>query len=353
MIQHEELLNEGIRRLRLLLGRGTSLSRLKRKPTLDGVDAFHRLVVAGQSALDLCVAVKPTLRPSMLASIEAEAARWRDQSGCPCVLLVSTHVSEALSQRLRERGLWFVDSVGNAFVEVPGSTLIYSVGHRPLRTRASKAHWMTEQGARVLYELLACGPWIEATYRDVSESTGVSLGMISKLVSEWIGDGLLRRHGRGTYEIVNGPRWMEMWIGAFAAKLQPRILLGRYKTGTRTSFQLMLTSAREEMPLDRMTVGGEYAADLLTDEVRSTSMRLYLPEEDRGRIQRILQLSPSPEGNVELCEAFAGDIGVPQGEGEIRVAHPLLVYAELLASNNPSLGEVALRLKRKRLGWLE
>ncbi|MCX6092935.1 MAG: type IV toxin-antitoxin system AbiEi family antitoxin, partial [Candidatus Bipolaricaulota bacterium] len=213
-------------------------------------------------------------------------------------------------------------------------------------------HWMSEQGAKVLYELLACGPLVEATYRDIEESTGVSLGMISKLVSEWVKDGILERRGRGTYEIVHGARLLDMWVRAYADTLQPKVTLGRYRAAGRSSFAAMIAAAEEEMDLDHITVGGEYAADLLTGAQRAQSLRLYVPEEERGRVQRAFQLVPSPEGNVEMCEAFAGDIGRATPEMEPRVAHPVLVVAELLASDETRLGKVAAEIRRKHLPWV-
>jgi hypothetical protein len=53
-----------------------------------------------------------------------------------------------------------------------------------------------------------------------------------------------------------------------------------------------------------------------------------------------------------MCEAFAGDIGRPAGGMELRVAHPALVVAELLASNDARLGKTAAEIRRKHLAWV-
>ncbi len=350
--RHEDLLNESMALLRGLLGRGVSLGRLKRKPGAGGPDAAYRLVLPDRREVEFFVSAWPTLRPSLLPTVEAEMERWRSELGCETVLIASSYVSESLAVKLRKRHVWFADSAGNAYVEIPGALFVFSVGKKPQAGRAGKAHWMSEQGAKVLYELLACGPLVEATYRDVEESTGVSLGMISKLVSEWVKDGILERRGRGTYEIVHGARLLDMWVRAYADALQPKITLGKYRAAGRSSFAAMIEAAAEEMDLDHVTVGGEYAADLLTGATRAQSLRLYMPEEERGRIQRALQLVPSPDGNVEMCEAFAGDIGRPAEGMEPRLAHPVLVIAELLASNDARLGKAVADIRKKHLAWV-
>ncbi len=349
--RHEDLVNESMALLRGLLGRGASLSKLRRQLAPGGPDAAYRLSLRGGREVELLVAAWPTLRPSLLPTVEAEIGRWSAELRCEGVLIASTHVSESLAEKLRRRGVWFADSAGNAYVEITGALYVYAVGKRPPE-RATKARWMSEQGAKVLYELLACGPLVEATYRDVEESTSVSLGLISKLVSDWVKDGILERRGRGTYEIVHGARLLDMWVRAYADTLAPKIALGRYRATGRLSFATLIEAAADEMDLAHITVGGEYAADLLTDGQRAQSLKLYVPEEERGRIQRAFQLVPSPEGNIELCEAFAGDIGRPSDLMAPRLAHPVLVVAELLASNEARLGKMAAEIRRRHLAWV-
>ena len=351
--QHDALLNECMVRLRSHLGCQASFAKLKRREEAEGPDAIYRLTPADEAPIDVCVGIKASLGPALLPSIEAQTSWWREQTGCTAVLIAASHVSESLAQKLRRRGIWFVDAAGNAYVEVPRSLLVYVVGRRPSRSKPSAAHWMTEQGAKVLYELLACGPLVEAAYRDIEESTGVSLGLISKLVSAWVKDGSLKRSGRGTYEVVEGARLLEMWLSAFAAKLEPRIVLGQYRPTIRGGFAAMLNAARDEMDLQHIVVGGEYAAELLVGHLRAGSLRLYVPEEERGRVQRAFQLAPSPqEGSVLLCEAFAGDLGRPSTGLGVQIAHPVLVFAELMTTDDARLGSIALRLKAQRLAWI-
>ena len=350
--RHESLLNESMQFLRALLGKSAPLTRAKRKPPAGGPDASYSLTLPGGREVQFCVAAWPTLRPSLLATVENEIERWKDELQCETVLVASSYVSESLAAKLRKRRIWFADAAGNAYLEVPGALLVYSIGKRAAAPRAAKAHWMSEQGAKVLYELLACGPLVEATYRDVEESTGVSLGMISKLVSGWVKDGILDRRGRGTYEIVHGARLLDMWVRAYSDTLQPKITLGRYRALGRSSFAAMIQAAEDEMDLDHITIGGEYAADLLTASAQARSMRLYVPEDERGRVQRAFQLTPAAEGSVEMCEAFAGDIGRPSVGMEPRVAHPVLVVAELLASDEARLGKTAAEIRRRHLSWI-
>ncbi|MEW5826180.1 MAG: type IV toxin-antitoxin system AbiEi family antitoxin [Candidatus Bipolaricaulota bacterium] len=349
--RREDLISECVQHLRSHWGRGCQLAKARHRGLAGVVDAVYRMAVRGGPTFEVGVLARPTLRPSLLASIESDVERLRNEAHLETALVASTYVTESLAGKLRDRGIWFADAAGNAYVQIPGSVLVYVVGKRPAPSPASRAHWMSEQGAKVLYEILACGPLVEATYRDVEESTGVSLGMISKLVSEWVKAGILERRGRGTYEIVHGTRLLEMWVRAYADTLHPRIALGRYRPAGRSDLRAMLYAAAEEMSLEHLTVGGEYAADLLTGGRSAQSLRLYVPEEERGRVQRAFQLVPAPEGSVEMAEAFAGDIGRPSEDLGLRIAHPVLVYAELLAADGAESGRLAVEIRRRHLSW--
>jgi hypothetical protein len=101
-----------------------------------------------------------------------------------------------------------------------------------------------------------------------------------------------------------------------------------------------------------VVVGGEYAADLLTGYLRASSVTLYVPLGEIDSVQRNLKLAPSKEGPIEVCAAFAPEIGKTFKEHSFTLANPVLVYAELLATDDPRCGETALLIKEKHLPWI-
>jgi len=139
-------------------------------------------------------------------------------------------------------------------------------------------------------------------------------------------------------------------VGAFAAKLERKILLGEYKALTGDDFPTLIDLMRAaKLP---GVIGGEAAAGWLTDYLRPGALRLYIPEDAQEAVQRGLRLAPARDGNIELCKAFAADLGQPIDEHGVLIAHPLIVYAELMAGDDVRLGETALRLKEQYLSWI-
>ena len=94
------------------------------------------------------------------------------------------------------------------------------------------------------------------------------------------------------------------------------------------------------------------AADLLIGYLRATSVTLYIPLGETHTIQQSLKLAPSKDGPIEVCAAFAPKIGKLSKKHGFLLADPVLVYAELLATDDPRCGEAALLIKEKHLPWI-
>jgi len=313
---------------------------------------MYTLRLPSGDTLNLCAVVRKGLRPATLPQL---VERMRTQTGeelCERWILFADYITASLANRLREQGLWFVDACGNAYLDQPGVLLLFTVGQRPMREQARKGQYFSEPGAKVLYYLLHYGPQIRATYRDIRQAVGVSLDKISKTFNELKGERLLTMANQGSYEIHDAPRLLERWSDAYAAKLRPRILLGRFRSPFGKDFAKMFEEVASKRQLEDLVVGGEYAGDRLTGYLRARALNLYVPVDRADAVRRALKLAPSQEGNIDLYEAFAQSLGEPRGRNGPAFAHPVLVYAELLATDDPRCGETALRLKEEHLPWI-
>lgn len=318
----------------------------------EGVDAVCEVSLPGRPAFQLCAFVRNGLRPATLPELLERVKRIATaEDGCDQVIVFTDYVPAALADRLRERRVNFVDTTGNAYLGGPGQMSVFHVGNRPPRQPASQGQFFSESGAKILFYLLRHGPSIEATYRDMRDDIRVSLDKISKVMNELTAGRAIAPSGRGRYEILDPATLLNRWTEAFAAKLAPKILLGQFVTAGGSDFRPLLKSLATHT-VDAV-VGGEVAADLLTGHLRAGSMRLYVSADDQARIRADLQLAPARGGNIELCEAFAVDLGEMSSEHGVRLADPVLVYAELMSSDDVRLGETALRLKERYLSWIE
>ncbi|MCJ7451494.1 MAG: type IV toxin-antitoxin system AbiEi family antitoxin, partial [Steroidobacteraceae bacterium] len=162
--------------------------------------------------------------------------------------------------------------------------------------------------------------------------------------------GTLRVLGRGDYQVLDGDALLRLWVDAHAAKLGPALLLGRYATAVDSDFGFLIQQARAELAGD-VVIGGEVAADMLTQHLRPGLLRLYLPEDRAGDVRRKLRLAPSEHGTVELCALYSPEIAGTEPILGVPVVDPVFVYAELMADGASRLAETAVRLRQKHLAW--
>jgi len=315
-------------------------------------DAFFLLSLPGIGTLKVCAELKKSLRPSMIPQLKQRINARKKKNVCQKVAIFSDYIPVSLAQLMREEKIWFVDSAGNAYLEIPDKLLIYVTGNRLHRVATLKGQYFTEAGAKVLFYLLKHGPDIEATYRDLSAATSVSLDKISKLLNELKDDVTIVRQRQGCYQVRNPRRLLDMWVEAFVAKLHPKIVLGHYRSPHDKDVAALLEAGWQDDALGNVVVGGEYAADLLTGYLRASSVTLYVPLEETDSVQRNLKLAPSKEGPIEVCAAFTPEIGKTFKKHSFTLADPALVYAELLATDDPRCGETALVIKEKHLPWI-
>ena len=315
-----------------------------------GVDAVCEIYLPDRRMFRCCAFVRrglrPAILPQLLERIEAAAA----VGVCDQAVVFTDYVPGSLAETLRERRINFVDTVGNAYLIGPGQISIFHTGNRPPRKPATQGQYFTEAGAKILFYLLRHGPSIKATYRDMRSAIQVSLDKISKVMKELANDRLAIARTRGHYEIIAPEPLLDRWVTTFRAKLEPKILLGRYRAAAGNDFSALMDVARtEKLPV---VTGGEAAAGWLTDYLRAGAMRLYIPEDAQVVVQKKLRLAPSHDGNIVLCKMFTADPSQLIGNSGALIAHPLIVYAELMSGDSVRLGETALRLREKYLSWI-
>lgn len=344
------LLAIGLRRVREIAR--VKISRTRKVPLeLESIiDAVVQMAFPSGDVVTVCIDVKRTLRPAHLPEIEYIRERCRALLPESKLLLIASIISESLAQELSNRRIWFVDTLGNIHLDLGSQLLLSVTGRRPKQTTVlPRGNRLSAQAACVLFQFLRHGPDVEASYRDVAEATGVSLGMISKLVVAWRERALIRRAGRGAYRILKPAEMLRLWCNAYADTLSSRLLIRRCRSLRDDDMRLLIESLRADPPV---TIGGELAADMLNGHLRASGVHLYIREEDENRLRRELRLAPSESGPVELHRTFSTDLAKTGVIGDhLPIAHPVLVYAELMAGEVDRIGEAAVRLRQEYLAW--
>ena len=241
------------------------------------------------------------------------------------LLLIAKYVNPNMAEQLKQDGMEFIDAAGNAFINQP-PIYVFIKGNRPLEVimptppkRAFRA-----AGLKVTYAFL-CNPGMEnKPYREIADATGVALGTIGWFMRELKETGFLVDMGTRGNKLTRKEILLQRWVTAYPEELRPKLLLGRYKGAHEWWRQKKLDPFKAQW-------GGEVAAARLTQYLQPQIITIYTTA---GQLNDLLienRLRKDPTGEVEVLERFWTPGEKEEHEDMI---HPILVYADLLATGN-------------------
>jgi hypothetical protein len=151
--------------------------------------------------------------------------------------------------------------------------------------------------------------------------------MVNWVMHELNDTGFLLVVGKGKgrkIRLINKERLLERWITAYAEQLRPKLMLGRYRGAA---------GWWKEVTLDPKHAlwGGEVAALKLTGHLNPQEATIYADKENLAALLIQHKLKKDPAGDVEFLYRFwRQDAVLPNRD----MVHPLLVYADLMATGN-------------------
>lgn len=243
-------------------------------------------------------------------------------------LIIARYINERMADRLKQAGIQFIDAAGNAYVNQP-PLYIFIKGNRmpdiarpPLVGRAFKP-----TGLQVLYAFL-CNPNLEnKPYREIAAAANVALGTVGWLMRELKELGYLIDMGEKGLKLTRKEELLQRWVTEYPEKLRPKLLLGRFKAIQDQLDQLQKINLNP----DNAQWGGEIAAAKFTKYLKPQIITIYTDPRYLNEFLAENRLRKDPEGNVEILQKFWGPFKEGRLEGTV---HPVLVYADLLATGN-------------------
>jgi len=241
------------------------------------------------------------------------------------LLLVTKYVNAQMAEQLRLDGIEFIDTAGNAFINQP-PVYIFLKGNRPPEDvrKAPFKRAFKPAGLKIIYAFL-CNPGFEnKAYREIAAATDVALGTVGWIMKELKDLGFLLDMGKRGNKLTQRENLFQSWVTAYPEKLRPKLILGRYR-GEYGWWQ--------QKKLDPLAAqwGGEVAAERFTHYLKPEVITIYTTTQQLNQLLLGNRLRKDLKGDVEILERFWKPAGKLEYED---LAHPILVYADLLATGN-------------------
>lgn len=294
------------------------------------IGALLRLRFGGQE-IQYAAEIKRGLRPATLGAVLHQL----DRLGQPA-LLVTDYVTPPLADTLRERGVAFLDTAGNAYLHQP-PLLVWVKGQRPTVTLAAtgaQGRAFQAKGLQVLFALLCLPNLVDRPYREIARLAGVAHGTIGWVMTNLAEEGFLTDLGKAGRRLHNRRRLLDVWVEAYARTLRPKLLLGRFIAPEPDWWETL------DAGHYGVLFGAEPAAARLTRYLRPGVTTLYTKQIPAHLIADH-RLRKDPTGDVEVRKRFWT---FEQAGEHPDLVPPVLIYADLLATGDARCMEAARRV---------
>jgi len=175
------------------------------------------------------------------------------------------------------------------------------------------------------------------------------------------------RQKKGGYQINNYMRLLERWELGYAERLRAKLLIGTFSPIEKRNFSDIENQLKEYADTYGYLIGGELAASIITNYIRPIGATLHFNTNKSRFLALKLKLKPDPDGKIIMLQNFGNEnsdenylkakFEVLQKRGSLQkfgvspdyVAHPLLIHAELISSNDSRLKETAMLVYDKHI----
>ena len=278
---------------------------------------------------------------SLLNAAIAQAKAYRNP-----IFLFARYVPTPSAERLMEAGINFIDQTGNIHLNLGKNYERTIIGKKEKR-RSEQTHRLTPATVQLLFAFAAhkdAGKW---SVRQLADVSGLSKSNAAKLRQQLIDQGTLRNTEKNI-EITEPQKLEDELLQGYELALRPKLYLGRFRAPESKADKL-LTKTREAFTEFgvRWSLTGGAGAYALQHFYRGLESALFA-ESFSDSLRRRMRLIPDKTGPLIFLRAFGALPFWRDLEGN-NIAHPWLIYAELMNSDDARAHEAAQEIKRQYL----
>ncbi|WP_221797069.1 type IV toxin-antitoxin system AbiEi family antitoxin [Oceanobacter mangrovi] len=264
-------------------------------------------------------------------------------------VVATEFIPAGLATQMRKLGIQYMDAAGNAFISSGGIhiTIIGKPKPKPKgRSSASTTEGKTGKafqaaGLRVVFELLMNPDLANASMRTLAEASDVSLGSVNAIHKDLIAHRYLKKTSAGI-RLMDREKLMHRWAELYPYALRQKLLIGRYTSDREDWWQSI-------RPTSGIQLGGEVAAYQLSHYLTPKDGLLYVQQASLTELMKTLRLRKIKEGEVGVRTIDVYEAFWKIADSESITAPELVVYSDLLATDEPRCLDAAERIKHEYL----
>ena len=256
-------------------------------------------------------------------------------------LLVARYIPRPSAERLLEAGINFVDGAGNIHLKL-GKSFERTIVGQPETSKIDKPSSLSATNVKALFAFAANPIADKWTVRRLAEVAGISKSRAAQVRQQLMNEGLLRLHDGRIAFVEDKAKYV--LLQGYGRVLRPSLLVNRFRSQEQNSDRFIgqLGDVLKETNTPWSLTGGP-AADILTHYYRGEETPIFIGDATPALLKK-LRLMPDRDGTVILLKGFGQVTYWKPVDGKM-LAHPWLIYCELMHSSDPRAHEAAAELE--------
>ena len=311
----------------------------------SGIDGFLKVRTTDRTYNFLVEQKRSYLDRGILNALIAHSKRGAKGRHDP-LLLLARFVPKPSAERLIEAGVNFLDQAGNMHIVLGRKYERTIVGNRE-DVAVKDGPRVSPATAQLLFTFATIEEAKSWPVRQLAEASGLGKSNVANVRQQLVDRGLLKKSGRD-FEIRERARLQEELLRGYEFALRPKLLIGRFRTPQNDLDNILaeFKKAFREMSI-RWSVTGGPAASALQKFYRGLELPIFI-DSFPDQLRRRLRIIPDKNGPVIFLRSF-GTVPFWRDAEPFPLAHPWLIYSELMNSSDPRAHEAAEELKREFL----
>lgn len=261
------------------------------------------------------------------------------------VLLVAKYINPNMFDKLVGLGLNILDCAGNCHIRYMNGNIpvfhLINKGEKNVFANEKAYPVFQDAGIKVIFYLLQDKNNINKAYREIQENTGVALGTVKNVIDELVTRNFILVTDKGRI-LKNRKALLDLWVENYNQVLKPKLLIGRMAFRTNEQRNKWKTM---ELP-EGMYWGGESAANMIDNYLEPGAFDIYT-DVPTAYLMKTGFVKQDTNGEIKVYQKFW------QWETENHLAPLILIYADLMGSNNSRCLEATNRLMEYGLNDFE
>lgn len=312
---------------------GIKIEIIAYEPAETDADAYVKIRIHDRK-YEYVVAIKAVDRFAALGQVKLQLQTFKQKP-----LLIAPQLTDDAVDKCRTLDLNFIDLAGNAYLTGPDLFLLIK-GQKTGRNKVAPITGKragTATNLRMVFTLLCNPEMLNAPYRKIGKAAGIALGTIGWVFQDMDTRGFtLGDPRKGNRKLLMKEKLTQEWVTNYPIKLRPKLNPKKFTAPNQDWWKNL------DILKYNAQWGGEVAADKLTHYLKPNFVTVYLHgEEIKKNMTRLVidhRLKPDSYGDIEILDTFWNfhdEQLMPD------TVPPLLIYADLLATNDPRNLETA------------